>query len=187
MQVVVIVALLLSLGGIYLFTRGYKYGLIRKTIRLVGKMPVLKGWSQRIEDKHGESLKRIDCQIAQLKRQNGRAFYESFFLGYFARILQSLEVLFVFLLFDNGMGRTFAGYVYAFIVAFLIIAFTSLIANLIGFIPLQMGGREGGFALSVSAFGMTAELGLYISLICRVREIIWATIGLLLMRAFNNK
>ena len=187
MQVVVIVALLLSLGGIYLFTRGYKYGLIRKTIRLVGKMPVLKGWSQRIEDKHGESLKRIDCQIAQLKRQNGRAFYESFFLGYFARILQSLEVLFVLLLFDNGMGRTFAGYVYAFIVAFLIIAFTSLIANLIGFIPLQMGGREGGFALSVSAFGMTAELGLYISLICRVREIIWATIGLLLMRAFNNK
>ncbi len=34
---------------------------------------------------------------------------------------------------------------------------------------------------------MTAELGLFISLICRVCEIIWVIIGLLLMRIINNK
>ena len=69
-----------------------------------------------------------------------------------------------------------------FLQSFLILCFTSLFANLLGFLPLQLGGREGGFALSVSALGMTSALGLFISIICRVRELFWAVIGLILMR-----
>lgn len=185
MRLCIVVATILSAGGIWLFTRGYRYGLVRKTVRLMGKIPGLKDWCERFEDRNGDRLQNIDKQIAQLKSQNSRAFYKSFFLGYFGRILQSFEVFFILLLFGYGTGQTFVEYVYVFILAFLIITFTSLIANLIGFIPLQMGGREGGFTLTVSSFGMTAGHGLFISLICRVREIIWATIGLLLMKLFK--
>lgn len=181
------VALLLCVGGIWVFTRGYKYGLVCKAIRLLGRVPGLRNWSRRFEDTHRESLKKIDQQIAQLQGQNRRAFMQSFFLEYVGRILQSFEVFFFLMLFGYGAEQTVVGYLYAFCVAFLILVFTSLFANLIGFIPLQLGGREGGFALSVAALGMTAELGLFISLICRVREIIWAIIGLLLMRIINNK
>jgi len=182
MRLCIVLAAILSIGGIWLFTRGYRYGLVRKTVRLVGKIPGLKGWCERFEDRNGDRLQNIDKQIAQLKGQNSRAFYESFFLGYFGRILQSFEVFFILQIFGYGAGQAFMGYAHTFALSFLIIAFTSLIANLIGFIPMQMGGREGGFALTVSSFGMTAGYGLSISLICRVREIIWATIGLLIMK-----
>ena len=50
------------------------------------------------------------------------------------------------------------------------------------FFPLQLGGREGGFALSTAQMGMTNDIGLFVSMMCRVREIFWASIGLLLMK-----
>ena len=179
-------AVLLCAGGIWLFTYGYKYGLVCKAVRLLGRVPGLKNWSRRFEEAHRESLQKIDQQIAQLQGQNLRAFLQSFFLEYAGRILQGLEVFFILMLFGFNSGQSVVGFLYVFCIAFLILVFTSLFANLVGFIPLQLGGREGGFALSVAALGMTAELGLFISIICRVREIIWAVIGLLLLKLFNK-
>ena len=64
----------------------------------------------------------------------------------------------------------------------LILAFTTLFANLIGFLPLQLGVQEGGFALSIAAMGLTPAVGMYVSIICRVREIVWIAIGMALMK-----
>jgi hypothetical protein len=73
----------------------------------------------------------------------------------------------------------------------LIVAFTTLFANLIGFLPMQLGVQEGGFMLSIALIGMStklgsdvdsAALGIFVSIICRVREIIWIAIGILLMK-----
>lgn len=180
-------AILLCLGGIWLFMRGYKYGLIRKGVRLLGRIPGLKKWCRRFEERHRESLQKIDLQIAQFHGQNRKAFFQCFFLEYFGRFLQCLEIFFILLIFGFGTKQMTGGYAHVFLIAFLILVFTSLFANLIGFIPLQLGGREGGFALSVAALGMTAELGLFIGIICRVREIIWATMGLIIMKLFNVK
>lgn len=71
--------------------------------------------------------------------------------------------------------------------SFLILAFTSLFANLLGFLPLQLGGREGGFAMSVAQLGMTGSVGIFVSIICRVRELFWAAAGILLMKVGNHK
>ena len=85
------------------------------------------------------------------------------------------------LLFDAGTGGGLT-----FVYAFLILSFTSLFANLLFFLPLQLGGREGGFAMSVAQMGMTADIGMFISIICRVRELFWTAIGLLLMKVGND-
>ena len=47
---------------------------------------------------------------------------------------------------------------------------------------MQLGVQEGGFVLSIAALGLSAALGIFVSIICRVREIIWILIGLLLMK-----
>jgi len=180
-----IVLLLMTLFcafGIYLFIKGYRNGMVLKTIRLIGKLPKLKDWSLRFETTHHDDLVKIDSQIAQLHGQSRRTFYSSFFIEYIGRICQSFEIFFMLILFNPSTDTVFCDYFIMFIHSFLILSFTSLFANILGFLPLQLGGREGGFAISVSALGMTSALGMFISIICRVRELVWAAIGLALMK-----
>ena len=166
----------------YVFSRGYRHGLVVKTIRWIGKIPGLKGWSTRFSERHAEAMHNIDQQIASLHGQDKRAFYTSLFLEFFSRVVQSSEVLFMLLLFGIDNGGGFTGIVITYLHSILIVAFTTLFANLIGFLPMQLGVQEGGFVLSIAALGLSAALGIFVSIICRVREIIWILIGLLLMR-----
>ena len=174
------------LVAFYLFSRGYRNGLVVKTIRWIGKIPGLKGWSTRFSERHAEALQNIDKQIASLHGQDKRAFYSSLFLEFFSRVVQSSEVLFMLLLFGIDNGGGFSGIVITYLHSILIVAFTTLFANLIGFLPMQLGVQEGGFVLSIAALGLSAALGIFVSIICRVREIIWIVIGIFLMRIYKN-
>lgn len=64
----------------------------------------------------------------------------------------------------------------------LIYAFTTLFANMLFFMPLQLGGREGGFLMSTEGLSMTANAGIFVALLVRLRELIWTAIGLLLIK-----
>ena len=57
-----------------------------------------------------------------------------------------------------------------------------------GFLPMQLGVQEGGFVISIAALGMSAAVGMFVSIICRLREIIWILVGIMLMKihAGNN-
>ena len=165
-----------------IFARGYRKGLVVKTIRWIGHIPGLKGWSQRFQAKHEEALHNIDIQIAALHAEDKHAFYKSLLLEYLSRIVQSSEVLFMLLLFGIDNGGGFTGLFITYLHSILIVSFTTLFANLIGFLPMQLGVQEGGFVLSIAALGLSAALGIFVSIICRVREIIWIAIGMLLMR-----
>lgn len=180
-DVILLLMLCFCGGGIYLFIRGYKNGMVVKLIRFLEHIPILKNWAHKFADKHKEDLQKIDQQISELQSQNKKSFYGSFFLEYIGRILQSFEIYFMLLLFEAGN----AGGV-TFLYALLILSFTSLFANLLFFMPLQLGGREGGFAMSVAQMGMTADIGMFVSIICRVRELFWTATGLLLMKVGNG-
>jgi hypothetical protein len=68
----------------------------------------------------------------------------------------------------------------------IIYSYTTLFANMLFFMPLQLGGREGGFVMSTEGLSMTARAGIFVALLVRVRELIWTTIGLLLIK-FDKK
>lgn len=171
----------------YFFSRGYRYGLVVKTIRWIGHLPGLKGWSQRFLAAHAESLHKVDAQIAAMHQQSRRNFYIALFLEYMARVVQSAEVLFMLLLFGIDGGGGIDGIMLTFMHSILIVSLTTLFANLIGFLPMQLGVQEGGFALSTAALGLTAAQGLFVSIICRVREIVWIVIGIMLMKVGNKR
>ena len=61
-------------------------------------------------------------------------------------------------------------------------AFTSLFANIFFFSPMQLGVREGGFAISVDRLSIPGAYGLYTGLLTRVRELVWIIIGVALMK-----
>ena len=97
---------------------------------------------------------------------------------YIARVLTSVEIFFILKILTPEVN---------FIDCVLIMSFTSLFANLFFFSPMQLGAREGGFALAVSGLSFSGAFGVYTSLITRVRELIWIAIGVILMKFGNIK
>lgn len=184
--IILSIIIVLCLIAFYLFSKGYRNGLVEKGVRWVGKIPGLKNWSNRFAEKHAEALHNIDSQIAALHQQDKKAFYNSLLLEYFSRVVQSLEIMFMLLLFGIDCGGGFEGYMLTFLHSILILSFTTLFANLIGFLPMQLGVQEGGFVLSIAALGLSAALGIFVSIICRVREILWILIGIMLMKIDND-
>lgn len=72
--------------------------------------------------------------------------------------------------------------------AYLVVAFSSLFANILFFCPLQMGSREGGILLilmvllPLSDADTLFSLAVSVSLATRIREFFWIGIGLWLMQ-----
>ena len=176
------IVVLFCLLAFYLFAKGYKNGLVKYVLGVVSRIPGLKRWTLRFWARHAEAIENIDTQIASLKSQDKKAFYKSLLLEYASRVVQSSEVLFMLLLFGIDNGGDFYGIVITYLHSILIVAFTTLFANLIGFLPMQLGVQEGGFVLSIAALGLSAALGIFVSIICRVREIIWIAVGMALMK-----
>lgn len=172
----------LCLLAFYVFSKGYRNGVVVKIMTWLTKVPGLRNWSRKFIEKHDETLHNIDKQIAALFLQDKKAFYESLFLEYSSRIVQSLEIMFMLLLFGVDCGGGASGLFLTFLHSILILSLTTLFANLIGFLPMQLGVQEGGFVLSIAILGLTPALGIFVSIICRVREILWIFIGILLMR-----
>ena len=146
------------LTAFYIISRGYKNGLVKYVLGLLCRIPGMKRWTLKFWARHSEAIKNI------------------------SRVVQSMEVMFMLLLFGIDCGGGLDGLTLTFLHSILIVAFTTLFANLIGFLPMQLGVQEGGFVLSIAALGLSAALGIFVSIICRVREIIWIIIGIGLMK-----
>ena len=170
------------LTAFYIISRGYKNGLVKYVLGVLSHIPGLKRWTLKLWAGHAEAIKNIDEQIAALYSQDTKAFYKSLVYEYLSRVVQSSEVMFMLLLFGIDCGGGLGGLTLTFLHSILIVSFTTLFANLIGFLPMQLGVQEGGFVLSIAAMGLSAALGIFVSIICRVREIIWIIIGIGLMK-----
>lgn len=164
--------------GIYFFMRGYNNGLAMKTLKIFTYIPGIRRKARKFVEEKRETVERIDAQIAELHRQNKRTFYLSLFLEFAARIVGCLEIWFIFMILTDSVS---------FWDCILIQAFTSLFANLFFFMPMEMGTREGGFALAVGGLAMSGAFGVLAGLLTRVRELIWVAIGILLIKIGKKK
>ena len=108
----------------------------------------------------------------------GYSFGAALSLEYTARVVSCLEIWLILNVLTTNVS---------FADCCLIAAFSSLLANLLFFLPMQLGGREGGFALAVGGLSLSGAYGVYAALITRVREMIWIVIGLALMKIGNKR
>lgn len=164
--------------GIWFFMSGYRKGLANRIMNLLRHTPLVKKWAQPFIERHREQLDNIDMQIAALHKQNPHDFIGAVLLELSCRICSALEIYFILLVLIPHVN---------YIDCIIILAFTSLFANMLFFIPLQLGGREGGFLMSITALGMSASAGIFVALIVRLRELLWTGIGLLLIKTERNK
>lgn len=163
--------------GIWFFTNGYKKGIAVRCLNMLSHFPIIKKWAKGFFTRHEEQLNTIDTQISALHKQNPHTFISAVLLELICRFVGGLEIFFCLKVLQDNVD---------YIQCVLVMAFTSLFANLLFFIPLQLGGREGGFMMSASGLKLTASAGIFIALIVRIRELIWTAIGLLLIK-FDKK
>ncbi len=164
-------------AAIWFFIKGYKKGITVRCMGILSHFPLIKRKAQRFFENHKEQLASIDRQIAALHNQNPRTFVSAVVLELACRVVSALEIYFILLVIMPDAN---------YLQCILILAFTSLFANMLFFLPLQLGGREGGFLMSAKGLAMTASAGIFVAVIVRLRELIWTAIGLVLVK-FGSK
>ena len=163
--------------GIYFFIKGYRSGMVMKLMRFLQRMPFIRNKITGLIEKKGDTFVQIDNQIKDLYRNNKYTFFTSLSLEFVARVLSCLEVYIILLIFSTDAS---------FFDSILILAFTSLFANLMFFSPMQLGAREGGFVMSVALLSIPYSYGVFMALLIRIREVVCVIIGIALMKIGNK-
>lgn len=166
------------IAGIYLFTIGYSSGLAMRALCLGARIPFVGEKISGFITRNEQKIKEVDTQICALHNERPRIFAASLSLEFIARMVGCVEIYAILYIFNPDASYWDA---------VLIQAFTSLFANMVFFIPMQMGAREGGMAWSTSALHLGTIYGVFLSLIIRLREIFWIILGILLMRIGNKE
>jgi hypothetical protein len=158
---------------LFLLWKGYRKGMAVKAFNFFAHLPLLKKWVAPFKEKYQLQLANIDTQISNLYGARRKAFVSALSLEVIARICNCLEVYVILKPVNVDVSLVDSTVVYAFM---------SLFTNILFFSPMQIGTREGGFALALKALSLPAGLGIYVSLITRVRELFWIGVGILLMK-----
>lgn len=161
------------MAGLWFFVVGYKTGMAMRLGKWAGHMPWVGRHAVAFVSRHRKQIETIDGQIAALHKQNRTTLVCAVLLELACRVCSAAEIYLV--LMATGQDVSYVSCI-------LILAFTSLFANLLFFMPLQLGGREGGFVMSAAGLGMAASGGIFVALIVRLRELVWTAIGLLLIK-----
>ncbi|OFY16569.1 MAG: hypothetical protein A2X11_12350 [Bacteroidetes bacterium GWE2_42_24] len=165
-----VLAILVSL--IAVFYIWHSKGVVYSLLRFLRVIPGLKGLVIKIESKE-DSLKNIENQVIELYTHRRKSFYLSLSLEYIARLVASLEFYFIMRAISVDISILEALYINA---------ASSLLANLFFFIPLQLGTREGSLYIVYESLKYTPALGVFVSLVTRIREFFWIFIGLILLK-----
>jgi len=176
-KIAIIVVLIVFSVVVYFFITRHKKGVVKSLLNITLKIPIIKKIAAPLNAK-ADSLQKVDDQITELYLKRKPDFYSALIWETFARIIGSLENLFI--LKAIGIDISFPEALY-------ISAVSSFIINIFFFMPLELGSREGGLVLVLKTIGITSSLGIYLGLVNRIRELFWILIGLILIALSGKK
>jgi len=174
---VLTVCLVVFIAAVFLFLKGYKKGVTKSFALFFVKLPILKKFSERVNNKEA-FLTEVDENISELVGVRKKSFIAANIFELASRLVGTLE--FYFILKAIGYSPTLLD-------AFLINAGAAIISNLLFIVPFELGVKEGGLYLTLGLLHYLPGLGIYIGLVNRMRELFWILIGLILIAVSKDK
>ncbi len=144
--------------------------------QVTGMLGVLAGWAGRLFPKHKDHSFLNHLQVLN-------TLMSAYYKEYQGRIV--LSIFYALVGWVVGLGELYLalhylGYDPSFQELWVIEALVQLVRVGSFFIPMSLGAQEGGLILIFAAMGLTPDLGLAVSFVRRIKEIIWVSAGLLL-------
>ena len=119
-----------------------------------------------------DAVARVNSEMKNFVETRQKEMISAVILEVFARLFSCVEIMLI--LDAVGMNITFGQSLF-------FVALSSLLLNILFFIPMQMGSREGIYYLIMATIGIGSDVGVFISLVTRIREFFWIFIGLLFL------
>jgi len=154
-----------------LIMSAHRSGVLERLLNWMGRVPLLRRLAARLEPKR-TMLVELDQQITEFYHRQPRRFVQAILLEYLSRCIFMVEIVLIV---------ASLGYRLSYLSAFAIGGLEGLAGNLLFVVPFEIGAREGAYFALFSLFGMDPQLGLYTSLVSRIRDFVWIGLGLLLM------
>ncbi|GJL79863.1 MAG: hypothetical protein NPINA01_28520 [Nitrospinaceae bacterium] len=144
--------------------------------QITGTLGVLASWADRLftrkkEDGFLSHLQVLNTLMSKYYKEHQGRVYLSILYALIGWVVGLAELY---------LALYLLGYNPSFQELWIIEALVQLIRVGSFFIPMSLGAQEGGMILIFVAMGMTADLGLTVSFVRRVKELIWVSAGLLL-------
>jgi uncharacterized membrane protein YbhN (UPF0104 family) len=111
----------------------------------------------------------MDTIITGVYRNSRGRFYLAIAIEFLSRVCMGVEVYLI--LHGVGIETSVASAMFLYVVY-------SIIINLLFFIPLNLGAREGGLYLGLETLALPPLLGVYLGIVMRLREFFWILLGL---------
>jgi len=154
-----------------LIMSAHRSGVLERLLNWMGRVPLLRRLAARLEPKR-TMLVELDQQITEFYHRQPRRFVQAILLEYLSRCIFMVEIVLIV---------ASLGYRLSYLRAFTIGGLEALVGNLLFLVPFELGAREGSYFALFALFGMDPQLGLYTSIVSRVRDLVWIGLGLLLM------
>jgi len=165
------VVLVLILGIIVLFVSALRRGVLERVLNWMQRAPFVNRLAVKVEP-HRALLVELDRQITDFYHRSPRRFVQAIALEYLSRCIFMVEL--VLIVASLGFGIDYLR-------AFSIGGLEAIVSNALFFVPFELGAREGAFFLLFKLFGMDPQVGLYTSIVGRVRDFAWIAGGLVLI------
>ncbi|OLC38606.1 MAG: hypothetical protein AUH75_10560 [Gemmatimonadetes bacterium 13_1_40CM_4_65_7] len=165
------VVLVLILGIIVLFLSALRRGMLERILNWMERAPFVNRLAVKVEP-HRALLIELDRQITDFYHRSPRRFVQAIALEYLSRCIFMVEL--VLIVASLGFGIDYLR-------AFSIGGLEAIVSNALFFVPFEVGAREGAFFLLFKLFGMDPQVGLYTSIVGRVRDFAWIAGGLVLI------
>jgi uncharacterized protein (TIRG00374 family) len=159
------------LGIIALFISAHRSGVLERLLNWLNRIPLGRRLGAVLEPQRS-LLAELDRQITEFYHKSPQRFVHAILLEYLGRCVFMLEIVLIV---------ASLGYRISYPLAFAIGGLEAIANNVLFLVPFELGAREGAYFLLFKLFGLDPQLGMYTSIVGRVRDLAWIAGGLVLI------